>query len=430
MDATLLFVGLGTALYAMFFLLLYLWREKGTIFSPVAMGWIGYIAFISGGMVLTAVFSPAALSASVREKALLFVCAGTVAYTVGLYLGRGDLIQRMIPRPRKRLGKGTLWGMLLLFLIIAPISWGMTLTGLVPGGAASVARAFNDASLSGVVLVSLMMLLTLRGSYGTKAVMIVLVIAGFLAVLMFYWSRRPLVALAMAALGLLYREKLMRKSLTVRATWIVLIASVGFVLLLYLTGSRGARFYQVTQISVFSMKNFLSLVGTFVVNYRVYEFAIERFSEVHDLLLGEGFVPYVLFFIPRSIWESKPDTAAWLITKMWFGTSDPPSNVGALIFGEMFMNFGFVFGAAAMALAGKFVRVLDRYLTVEFDNQVLWLAWLAVIPDFATAWRGIGVFVVQSFLRVSLFLIFAWLASRVLEAGGATVRPYAQQPTA
>jgi hypothetical protein len=166
--------------------------------------------------------------------------------------------------------------------------------------------------------------------------------------------------------------------------------------------------------------------------YELLEFTMQEFPGNHSYLLGSGFVPAFLFFIPRSIWPDKPIASGGVITDLYYHTTTPTNNIPNTIVGEMYMNFG-VFGVFfGLLLIGMIVRGINTFLRRESNSMVVWPAWLLIVPDFATEWRGdFTSITVQAFLRVSVFIGMAWLGAKVLKgrAGLAVRRPALYQQT-
>ena len=55
---TLVLTGTSLVIFASVMMLIYLWFERGSIFDPIAVSWIGYIVFIAIAMIGTGVLYP------------------------------------------------------------------------------------------------------------------------------------------------------------------------------------------------------------------------------------------------------------------------------------------------------------------------------------------------------------------------------------
>jgi hypothetical protein len=145
------------------------------------------------------------------------------------------------------------------------------------------------------------------------------------------------------------------------------------------------------------------------------ELAVATYPEHRPYLYGSGYVPGILFWIPRSIFPSKPISTGAVITRLYYATDNPSNNVALTFIGEAYVNFGWVGATLIMFLAGKIVRALNTYMRDESHNAPVWLAWLMVSPDFATEWRGdFASMTVQALMRVIIFLGMVWISGKLL----------------
>lgn len=406
MDQTLFLGGMVCLLIAGTALLDYLVRQGGSVFDPISISWAGFIAFVPGGLFSTAVFRETRATLDIAGWGVTVTLIGLISYLAGIYSGKGVRLARAIPTPAKTLTSTQIFGM---WCISVPLFAATALAGVaIPSGLVTVFQGLVMGSLGTITLVSLLGVLS-RSNLFIKFLMASSSIACSLFVLSSTWSRRPLVGIAAAALAFFYREKIMRKSLAFRGLFLMLILVAGVVLLQYLTVTRGDRFHGVGTVSMFSAAGIENFLGGIVINYEVYEFILDRFPEQRAYLYGSGFVPAFLFFIPRSIWPTKPFSSGHEVTCMWYQTTEPENNLAPLFIGEAYCNFG-VFGVILILfITGRIVRVFNTYMVLRNDNQTVWLAWLMVTPDFATEWRGdFTSMTVQGLLRVLVFLGLAW----------------------
>jgi hypothetical protein len=137
---------------------------------------------------------------------------------------------------------------------------------------ASVHYAIANGAISGAGLLSILILLGYRGGYLSKFVML-LTLIGVAALLFFiFWSRRPLMGLAVTQAAFVYRYKISWRSVLVRILFLgVLVVGTGS-LLLFLGATRQMRFHgdAYRTEGVFSRENMENFMGCVTINYNVY----------------------------------------------------------------------------------------------------------------------------------------------------------------
>ena len=97
-----------------------------------------------------------------------------------------------------------------------------------------------------------------------------------------------------------------------------------------------------------------------------------RALELGSVSYGYGFIGVLLFFIPRSIWPSKPLTSGIEISQL---ANLRLENVSMPIIGELYLNFwyfGIIFGAPLLAM---FFKQIDWYY-LKYKNSHLSLGHL------------------------------------------------------
>ena len=82
-------VGLLLTLYGVVMLVIYLWREKGSMFDVITVSWAGYILYIAVAMLATGLLTTGRLGEPVAGLTVLLMVLSTVFYTLGLYAGSG-----------------------------------------------------------------------------------------------------------------------------------------------------------------------------------------------------------------------------------------------------------------------------------------------------------------------------------------------------
>lgn len=420
-DTTLIMIGILMLVWAIAGLAAYVTTERGSLLDPITISWAGHILFIGGGLIMTGLFRPERGRDDVAFTCASFMIVGTLFYTVGLYLGKQKGLANLIPRPRAALSDGEIWFMWVASTVAFLGSFGLL---QVAGGSGIEAlinplKGIIDGSMGAAALLSVMVIFGYRGRVGTKIIMAATLIGTCTLIFLWSWSRRPLVGVLVAAGAYFYRVKISKKGPGPRTLFLATLAVGAIILMLFLGATRGRRFHGAAggEYEVFSWQNFADFASGITINYEVAEFAYLRIPSDHPYLMGSGFVPAFTFLIPRAIWPEKPVSTGFLLTTLWYGTEKPENNLAQTIVAEWYANFGYFGVPVGMMIIGIMVRTLNTYVRKEEDNKVLWPAWLLILPDFATEWRGdFTSMTVQAFLRVALFVMLAWVASKV--AGG------------
>jgi hypothetical protein len=415
-DGTLLLFGFVLLLFAVVMAVVYLVREKGSILDPISISWAGHALFVGGAMVLTAVFSADRGREEVHVTCALMMIVGTFAYTAGLYLGKQKALAAAFPTPKRTLSDAQVW--MMWVVAISAFGGSFALLQVAMQGIPALINPMKgviDGSMGAAALLSVMVLVGYRGRIGTKMVMVATLISVCALFLAWSWSRRPLVGVLVAAGAYFYRARISHRSLNTRLLVLGAVTVGAIVLMLFLGATRGHRFHGniVKTGETLSLENLSEFVGGVTINYEVAEFALVQVPSSHPYLWGRGFVPAFTFFIPRAIWPEKPVSTGFYLTTLWYHTNKPDNNLSQTIIGEWYVNFSFPGVFFGMLLVGIIVRAMNTWLRRESSNQVLWPAWLLILPDFATEWRGdFTSMTVQAFLRISVFVALAWLAAR------------------
>lgn len=424
-DGTLLVMGIILLIYAIVMGAIYLINERGSILDPMAISWAGHALYIGGAMILTAIFRGERGRDDVSFTCALLMVVGTFMYTIGVYLGKQKALARFIPTPRGSLSDAQIWfmwtvsitvfGLCFALLQIAPMAFPALLNPL---------KGTIDGTMGAAALLSVMVIVGYRGRIGTKLVMGATLIATSALFLAWSWSRRPLVGVLIAAGAYFYRSKIAHRSANVRLLFLGSLIIGATLLLLFLGATRGRRFYGDVggNYEVLSAENFKDFVGGITINYEVAEFAVVQVPASHPYLWGSGFVPAFTFLIPRAIWPEKPVSTGFYLTTIWYHTNKPDNNLAQTIVAEWYTNFGYIGVVLGMLLIGILVRAFNTFMRRETNNNVLWPAWLLIMPDFATEWRGdFTSMTVQAFFRISVFIILAWVAGKFAASSAGTM---------
>jgi hypothetical protein len=424
-DSLLITVGLLMTLHGAVMLVIYLVREKGTLFDPISISWAGYIVFIGIGPLATGILVPQRSSSEVKSYAMWLYILATITYTIGLYAGKGGRLSRFLPVPVPFLSAAQVWFMLVFCAILMGVSW--PLARFAPAGVDKIVGALVEASTGAIALISIFVLLSYKGHLVTKFLSVGALVATVMFILRVSFSRRPILAVFVTAAALFYYLKVSWWRPAVRKLFMAAIIVGGVSVVLYLGATRGARireYYTGPSKGVFSKENWEELLGGITINTLVYEYTVQQFPEQKPYLHGSGIAPAFIFFIPRAFWPEKPMPTGGVVSRMWFNVSEHLVSVVPTFPGELYANFGSLGVLFGMFLAGKVVRALNTYLLSNHDNLVAHMAWFIIIPDFASEWRGdFTSMSVQGFLRVIMFFFLAWLAGKLASSRQSEMYP-------
>jgi len=424
-DGLLLLVGIITLIWGVVATIAYVRRPGRCIFDPVSVSWLGYIHYIAGGLILTAIYYPDRPTQASRGLSVILILIATVTYTIGLYVTHGEKIARILPVPAPIMGKTQAW---LTLAFGATLFTVIMTTAAVSALVSPIRAALATGAFSTITLVTILIVCGYQRSYITKAMMFLLLVGSILAAGRLFWSRRPVVGMVLAAMGLYYYLRVRPRPLAFRALFLGGMSFSGLLVFLLLTGSRSAWFYGVEAVPMFSRENFLSAVGDVTVNYRVYEKIVEQYAEFTDLHYGSTLVGTFVWY-PRRWWPSKPLGTGDVATAIWHGwpvetdvairvSERGTGNVSPLPIGEIYMNFGTIGVIILPFIVGILVRTLNSYLRRHRDNAVLWAAWFISVPSFAGEWRGtLNAMTVAPILQTSMFLTIAWVFGKLFGRG-------------
>lgn len=419
MDGILVATGIGLVLYAVVMALAYLILERGSILDPITISWVGFAVCIGVAMISTGVMFPQRPTVEYGTQACFLAVMAVGFYTLGLFLGgKAFRFCAKLPRPHLTPTKGQIWfawSISALLLGIFFLSWQFLFD--VIGKTAGLPIYACVISMSVLCVTAF---LVLRGAPLTKLFMILSAIAGCLILLEITFSRRPLTGVAMAAAGLIYHFRIAKKPLLVKAGYMSALAVAVFILIAYLGATRDVRIYGEKiagrSSEVFGEKNLFGFLFGIEVTHRVYEFTLEQIPIHHNYLYGSGYANSLLFFVPRALWPDKPVATSYTISQLYLNVEDIYTNFGINPVAELYANFGYLGIPIGMFLAGRIVRIINTYVRQNTDNMIVWAAWLMVVPDFASEWRGdFNGMTVVPMLQMSAFVIVLWLGGRIFK---------------
>jgi len=416
---TLVLVGIGLIIYGLVMVVAYLWLERGSFLDPVAVSWAGYIFFIPVAMIGVGVLYPERDTVSYGAMGCVLMVLGTLTYTLGLYAGKAIRFSWRLPSPRPKISKAQIWVALLISAAIYPL-FPLLMPLLVEIAGGSAGTVLYDTMFS-ITLISVIGLVMLRDSPISRILMGAVAVAACVAIMWTIWSRRPLAGVLIATVGLFYHFRIAGRSKITKFLYFGGLVMAVLFLSIYLDATRAARFYggAARSLETFSSENLHGFFAGVEMNYRVYEFTLQQIPAQHPYLYGSGYVPGICWF-PRVLWPSKPFGTGFVTSQLWYGKEVLETNLGLPTMGEAYANFGIPGILVILFLIGRIVRILNTYLQIHYDNVIAWAAWLMIVPDVATEWRGdFTSMTSQALLRLLGFLAVMWIAGWLAPARSA-----------
>src|SRR5262249_7387581 len=148
----------------------YLVIERGTILDPMSVSWAGYITCASGAMVATALLDPTRGYDAVKDGAMLCMVLALFGYLIGLYATRRKWLANRLPVPRSSLNMAEIWIMWLISMTVLGLA--VAASPITTKGFAPVAKGLFDGSIGAATLLSVMVLISYRGQWVTKILML------------------------------------------------------------------------------------------------------------------------------------------------------------------------------------------------------------------------------------------------------------------
>jgi hypothetical protein len=173
------------------------------------------------------------------------------------------------------------------------------------------------------------------------------------------------------------------------------------------------RWYTSTGDNSFSILDLNTILSGHFDGYQM----LVRAIDVGDLTFGFGFLGAFLFFVPRSIWPSKPIGSAQEIAALSNLSFD---NLSMTLVAELYLNFwylGICFGALSVGILFKLVD--KSFLKIRYyEVSVQWIYYFQLIGLLLFVLRG-------SFLSAfaySTAVAFSWIAILCLQRLLHTIR--------
>jgi oligosaccharide repeat unit polymerase len=140
-------------------------------------------------------------------------------------------------------------------------------------------------------------------------------------------------------------------------------------------------------LSKIKASEFLQLVDSYYV-YEAYIKILKHFPSQEDFLYGYSYIKPFVFWIPRSIWEDKPEGLSSLVVEKIYGTSKGLEySTGFTLTGEFYANFGFVGMILCSMLLGLFMGFVSRKM-ISTKNEYTFIISLTTIIYFPHMARG------------------------------------------
>ena len=149
---------------------------------------------------------------------------------------------------------------------------------------------------------------------------------------------------------------------------------------------------------------FLKSIDTFH-TYEMYLFVIRDFPEKFEFIYGVSLLKPLFSFIPRAVWEKKPENLTNSLPKLYYGNSRGYNySSGMTIIGEFYINFGII---GVLFLNYLFGYISGYFVKFFYSNQsdfkrIIGLSYLAIFPSLM---RG-GINTTVILFAVSVFFIF------------------------
>lgn len=388
--------------------LLYIRRPQAMLLDAISMAWVGFIIWIGLAVFFNGWLQPGRKYREGREEAVLLIVLGLIGYIIGLgWKPAHGALCRMIPTPKDNLTVTAVWCMLVLCIAAAIGGIWWLRTARFSPALFPIATSMASSGMTGAGVLAVLLITAFRGNYASKLFGLLILAAVTILMYVTFWSRRPLPGLLGGMIALYYHLRVRHKPFGTRALYLGGSAAALFLGLLLLTATRGTRFYERTR-TLSAGQAQLAIAGGMTVNIHCLEMTVLKYPSQYPFLHGTGLLPLLVWPIPRAIWPDKPMPTGGVISYQYTHTRN--WSVPNTLIGEGFANFGWVGTPIFMVAAGVIVGGINRKLRENQYNLTAWVAWLAILPDFTTEWRGdLTSMTVQPVTRVALFLFMAWL---------------------
>lgn len=150
--------------------------------------------------------------------------------------------------------------------------------------------------------------------------------------------------------------------------------------------------------------DFLRLIDSYYV-YEAYLRILKYFPRHEDFLYGYSYIKPFVFWIPRAIWENKPEGLSSLVVEKIYGTSKGSEySTGFTLAGEFYANFGFVGMLICSLMIGLSIGFVSRKM-ISTKNEYTFVISLTTIIYFPHIARG-GILETTILFLIIFYLIF------------------------
>lgn len=148
--------------------------------------------------------------------------------------------------------------------------------------------------------------------------------------------------------------------------------------------------------------------------YKTFYAMVMNYPSLHEYMLGTTFLYTVVMFVPRAIWQGKPDNPVRDMIQNSLGMSARESGTAVANIGEMYANFGIVGCVVLMVILGKAMLFMKKSLMVQSDDRLIMYALLYPL-QFQWIARGnfsgnfyMTIFALLPFIIEKMFKVCKW----------------------
>jgi oligosaccharide repeat unit polymerase len=154
------------------------------------------------------------------------------------------------------------------------------------------------------------------------------------------------------------------------------------------------------------MSDFFKLIDNYYV-YEAYLKVLNFFPNKTDYLYGSSLVKPLVFWIPRSIWEDKPEELTSFIGKLVYGhTKSQGYSTGMTITGEFYLNFG-IYGVIFFSLLlGMITSFLINRLLITKKESYIMISLMFIIYFPHIVRGGISLTIISLIIFSLVFILF------------------------